>query len=139
MFCGLPLFGVMFLFLGSVELVHHEDQPFCSPRIWHLAGADPWVLLGIPSIRASHAFPVLTSLCFYVPSSLFHSCVCLFQDAPLFSSLSVTLCVSLWLIRSQREYFCSQILKNPQDPKAFTPLIFILSFLCTMENKFEKL
>lgn len=23
-FCGLPLFGVMFLFLGSFELVHHE-------------------------------------------------------------------------------------------------------------------
>lgn len=71
MFCGLPLFGVMFLFLGSVELVHHEDQPFCSPRIWHLAGADPWVLLGIPSIRASHAFPVLTSLCFLCPQFSF--------------------------------------------------------------------
>lgn len=130
MFYSLPLFGVMFLFLGSFELVHHERT---NLFVLLLSGIQQQ-LIPVPCLGSPF---LLSHPCFLTSPVLYHYLVRLFQDAPR-HSLSVTLCASPIAYQVLQGIHLQLETEESTGAQSFYTMLSFLC-LCTMENNFEKL
>ena len=118
LFCGLPLFRVIFLFLGSVELLCHEGTNLFVlllsgiQKQLTLCPAENLFHLSIPMTFLLSPFP-------HVPVLFVTLSCAVFYHALFSTSLSVTLCVSLTAYQVPQGIFLLLDMEESIGPQSF--------------------